>query len=107
MFLFFSMLLVCSFFRLKELFQMKNSLTTSLQFFSENAKNLGRSDNAKRRKKRGWPNDLSRNEIYRFIPVYKTITIIVVSLLFYTSYFTGITILSYVLASQTQVRIFN
>ena len=82
MFLFFSMLLVCSFFRLKELFQMKNSLTTSLQFFSENAKNLGRSDNAKRRKKRGWPNDLSRNEIYRFIPVYKTITIIVVSLLF-------------------------
>ena len=25
-------------------------------FFFENAKNLGRSDDAKRRKKRGWPN---------------------------------------------------
>ena len=32
----------------------------------------------------------------------EAITIIVVSFLFYTSYFTGITILSYVLASQTQ-----
>ena len=40
--------------------------------------------------------------LYRFIPDSKTITIIVVSFLFYTSYFTGITILSYVLASQTQ-----
>ena len=39
---------------------------------------------------------------YRFIPDSKTITIIVVSFLFYASYFTGITILSYVLASQTQ-----
>ena len=29
MFLFFSMLLLCSFFRLKELFQVKNGLTTS------------------------------------------------------------------------------
>ena len=55
MFLFFSMLLLCSFFRLKELFQVKNGLTTSLLFFFENAKNLGRSDDAKRRKKRGWP----------------------------------------------------
>ena len=36
---------------------MKNRLTTSLLFFffSENAKNLGRSDDAKGRKKRGWP----------------------------------------------------
>ena len=49
------MLLLCSFFRLKELFQEKNGLTTSLPFFFENAKNLGRSDDAKRRKKRGWP----------------------------------------------------
>ena len=45
LFLFFSMLLLCSFFRIKELFQMKNGLTKSLLFFfSENAKNLGRSD---------------------------------------------------------------
>ena len=33
MFLFFSMLLLCSFFRLKELFQVKNGLTTLLLFF--------------------------------------------------------------------------
>ena len=33
MFLFFSMLLLCSFFRLKELFQVKNGLTKSLLFF--------------------------------------------------------------------------
>ena len=33
LFLFFSMLLLCSFFRLKELFQAKNGLTTSLLFF--------------------------------------------------------------------------
>ena len=39
--------------------------------------------------------------LYRFIPDSKTITIIVVSFLFYTSYFTGMAILSYVLASQT------
>ena len=51
-----SMLLLCSFFRLKELFQVKNGITTSLFFFFfENAKNLGRSDDGKRRKKRGWP----------------------------------------------------
>ena len=51
LFLLFSVLLLCTFFRLKELFQVKNRLTTSLLFFSENAKNLGRSDNAKGRKK--------------------------------------------------------
>ena len=39
---------------------------------------------------------------YRFIPDSKTITIIVVSFLFCTSSITGITILSYVLASQTK-----
>ena len=57
MFLFFSMQLLCSFFRLKELFQVKNGLTTSLLFFFffENAKTLSRSDDAKPRKKRGWP----------------------------------------------------
>ena len=45
------MLLLCSFFRLKELFQVKNGLTTLLLlFFFENAKNLGQSDNAKWRK---------------------------------------------------------
>ena len=36
------MLLVCSFFKLKELFQEKNGLTKSLLFFFENAENLGR-----------------------------------------------------------------
>ena len=41
LFLFFSMLLLCSFFRLKRLFQVKNGVTTS----------LGRSDDGKRRKK--------------------------------------------------------
>ena len=55
LFLFFSMLLLCSFFRLKELFQVKNGLTTLLLFSFGNAKNLGWSDDAKRRKKRGWP----------------------------------------------------
>ena len=33
LFLFFSMLLLCSFFRIKELFQVKNGLITSLIFF--------------------------------------------------------------------------
>ena len=47
------MLLLFSFFRLKELFQVKNGLTKSLLFFFlENAKNLGRSDDAKLRKKK-------------------------------------------------------
>ena len=36
--LFFSMLLLCSFFRLKELFQAKNGLTTSLLFFFKTPK---------------------------------------------------------------------
>ena len=47
------MLLLCSFFRLKELFQVKNGLTTSLLFLGGggNAKkvNLGRSEDAKQR----------------------------------------------------------
>ena len=54
LFLVFSLLLLCLFFRLKELFQVKNGVTTFF-FFFENAKNLGRSDDGKRRKKRGWP----------------------------------------------------
>ena len=41
-----------SFFRLQQFFQVKNGLTTSFFF---NAKKLGRSDDGKRRKKRGWP----------------------------------------------------
>ena len=45
LFLFFSMLSLCSFFRLKELFREKIGLTKSLLFFFfENAQNLGRSD---------------------------------------------------------------
>ena len=64
LFLFFSMLLLCSFFRLKKLFQVKNGVTTSLLFFFfENAKNLGRSDDGKRRKKRGWPNGISKGTL--------------------------------------------
>ena len=49
------MLLLCSLtFRLKELFQVKNGngLSTSLLFFFEIAKHLGRSDDVKRRKKK-------------------------------------------------------
>ena len=48
--------------RLKELFQMINGLTTLLLFFFlENAKNLGRSDDAKRRKIRGVALDKTSN----------------------------------------------
>ena len=39
MFLFFSMLLLCSFFRLNELYQVKNGLTTSYFFFWKMQKN--------------------------------------------------------------------
>ena len=46
-------------FQIKELFQVNNGLATSLlSFFLSfflNAKNLGRSDDARRRKERGWP----------------------------------------------------
>ena len=52
MFLFFSMRLLCSFFRLKELFQVKKWFNDVITlFFFQNAKKLGRSDGAKRRKK--------------------------------------------------------
>ena len=47
------MLSLCSFFRLKELFQVKNVVTTSLLFFFfENAKNLGWTYDGKRIKKK-------------------------------------------------------
>ena len=63
---FFSMLLICSFFRLNELFNLKNDLDTSSLFtylFLKNAKNLGRSDDTKRRKKEG---GLKRRKIQTF-----------------------------------------
>ena len=51
LFILFIYLFTLLIFRLKELFQVKNGLTTSLLFiFFENAQNLGRSDDAKRRK---------------------------------------------------------
>ena len=49
LFLLFSVLLLCSLFRLKELFQKWCNYVVT--FFWENAKNLGRSDDAKREKK--------------------------------------------------------
>ena len=52
---FLTMLLLCSFLRLKELFQVKNGLTKLLLFLFENSKNLGQSDDKKKKKKRGWP----------------------------------------------------
>ena len=54
LFLFFFMLLLCPFFRLKELFQdlVKNGSTMLFPFFFFNAKNLGWSDDAKWRKKK-------------------------------------------------------
>ena len=51
LFLFFSMLLLCSFSRLKEYYWSYYIVP----FFFLNAKNLGQSDDAERRKKRGWP----------------------------------------------------
>ena len=62
LFLFLSTLLLCSFFRVKELFQVKNVLITSLLLFfvffflGGGGGGGGRSDDGKRRKKRGWPN---------------------------------------------------
>ena len=57
MFLFFPILLLCSFFRSKELFRVKNGLLKSLLFFFFFGAGGGGagSDGAKRRKKRGWP----------------------------------------------------
>ena len=57
LFLFFSMLLLCSFFRLKELFQVKNAITTSLLFFLLKMPKIwvGRMT-VNGEKKRGWAN---------------------------------------------------
>ena len=57
LFLFFSMLLLCSFFRLKELFQVKNAVTTSLLFFLLKMPKIwvGRMT-VNGEKKRGWAN---------------------------------------------------
>ena len=52
LFLFFSKLLLCSFFIISSEKWFNYVVTL---FFLEKAKNLGRSDDAKRRKKRGWP----------------------------------------------------
>ena len=58
LFLFFSMLLLCSFFRLKELFQVKNGLTTSLLLVLKMLKIwVGRTTLNGGKKKRGWPNE--------------------------------------------------
>ena len=56
MFLFFSMPIICSFFRLTELFQVKNGLTTKLRFFLLKIPEVwvGRTT-PNGEKKRGWP----------------------------------------------------
>ena len=66
---FFALLLYMLIFQIKELFQVKNGLTTSLLLFSffENAKNLGRSNDAKRNKKRGWPKVLCKHRLARVL----------------------------------------
>ena len=55
LFLFFSMLLLCSFFRLKELFQVKNGITTSLLFFWKMPKTWVGRTTVNGEEKRGWP----------------------------------------------------
>ena len=53
--LFFSMLLLCSFFRLKELFQVKNGLTTSFLFFLKMPNIWVGQTTLNGGEKRGWP----------------------------------------------------
>ena len=55
LFLFFSMLLLCSFFRLKELFQVKNGVTTSLLFFLKMPNIWVGRTTVNGEKNRGWP----------------------------------------------------
>ena len=63
MFVFFSMLLLCSFFKLKELFQVKNAVTTSLLFFLLKMPKIwvGRTT-VNGEKKRGWANIKKKNK---------------------------------------------
>ena len=56
LFLFYSMLLLCSVFRLKELFQLKNGLTMSLLFFLEMPKIWVGRTTLNEDKKKEWPN---------------------------------------------------
>ena len=46
-------------FQNKRIISMKNGLTKTFLVFFENAKNLGRSDDAKQREKGGWPNKMN------------------------------------------------
>ena len=55
LFLFFSMLLLSSFLRLKELLQVKNGVSTSLLFFLKMPKIWVGRTTVKGEKKRGWP----------------------------------------------------
>ena len=43
-------------FQIKRIISSEKWFNYVVTFFFENAKNLGRSDDGKRRKKRGWPN---------------------------------------------------
>ena len=53
---FFSMLLLCSFFRLiKRIISSEKWFNYIVFFFLENDKNLGRSDDVNGENKRGWP----------------------------------------------------
>ena len=54
MFLFFSMLLITM--RIKRIISSEKWFNYVVTFFFENDKNLGQSDDVKRKKKRGWPN---------------------------------------------------
>ena len=56
LFLFCSMLLLCSVFRLKELFQLQNGLTMSLLFFLEMPKIWVGQTTLNEDKKKEWPN---------------------------------------------------
>ena len=80
LFLFFSTLLLCSFFRLKELFQVKNGVTVVVQFYARfkfsflltkiklnhniTTQNLGRSVDDKRRKKKRMAIVRERGSVY-------------------------------------------
>ena len=64
MFLFFSMLLMTMrIFQIKRIISSEKWFNYVVTFFFENDKHLGRSDDAKRRKKEVWP----KREIYIFL----------------------------------------